>query len=411
LWHPVYWVSGVLKAITALISLTTFILLLKITPAILAIPSQDELKRVNRQLNSVLESTSVSVIALDSDWRIHYINGNAKALLKVGSGVIGTKMWDAFPEQQLTTREKMVQVMKTRQPISLEAYYAPLDLSTNAQVHPWENGGVTLFFTDISEQKRLERELDKERALREQRIEALAHMAGGLAHEISNPLGIIHARASDLAELAVEDAAIPSVDVLKACNSIVKTSDRAMRILRGLRMFAREGSRDPMQTAQVAPLVEQTVDLVRTRYENHGISLEVVLPRDLPTIECREVQIGQVLLNLLNNAFDAIDASPGSGRWVKVQATVRPHTQGAQDQILIDVIDGGPGVAEEHRAHLMEAFFTTKPVGAGIGVGLSLSQAIAQDHGGSLELTDVDSHTCFRLTLPLHPGQLNGVAA
>jgi signal transduction histidine kinase len=59
----------------------------------------------------------------------------------------------------------------------------------------------------------------------------------------------------------------------------------------------------------------------------------------------------------------------------------------------------------------MEAFFTTKPVGAGIGVGLSLSRAIAQDHNGSLELTDVDGHTCFRLTLPLGPELQNGVTA
>ncbi|CAN5421410.1 hypothetical protein BH10ACI4_BH10ACI4_05440 [soil metagenome] len=411
LWYPIYWISGTFKAITAVISLITFVLLLKLTPDILAIPSQRELRRANRQLNSVLESTSVCVIALDTDWRINYINRNARALLNVSESVIGTTMWDAIPNQLADTREKMMGVMSTRTPVSFEGYYPPLDLSTNAQIHPWEDGGITLFFTDISEQKRLQRELDKERALREQRIEALAQMAGGLAHEISNPLGIIHARASDLAEVALENDTLPSATVTAACTSIVKTSDRAMRILRGLRMFAREGSRDPMQTAQVGPLVEQTVDLVRARYETQGIALDVSLPADLPTIQCREVQIGQVLLNLLNNAFDAIDSAPTSERWVRIQARVHPHTDGAQDQIIIDVVDGGPGVAEEHRAHLMQAFFTTKPVGAGIGVGLSLSQAIAQDHGGSLELTDVEGHTCFRLTLPLRPGQQNGVDA
>src|SRR5260370_13555438 len=108
--------------------------------------------------------------------------------------------------------------------------------------------------------------------------------------------------------------------------------------------------------------------------------LETSLPADLPPVECREVQIGQILLNLLNNAFDAIDAAPHSERWVKVCATSLPHSNGFPARMQIDVIDGGPGIAEEHHVHLMEPFFTTKPVGAGIGIGLSPSRANSQDH-------------------------------
>jgi C4-dicarboxylate-specific signal transduction histidine kinase len=279
------------------------------------------------------------------------------------------------------------------------------------RVHPAEDGGLTVFFDDISEQKRLQRELERERMLREQRIEALAHMAGGLAHEISNPLGIIHARANDLAEAAQDQTTLPAEVVLAACNSILNTSDRAIRILRGLRMFAREGSRDPMQTTDVGSLVKQTVDLVERRYETHGIALKTILPVALPLIKCREVQIGQVLLNLLNNAFDAIDSSEKSERWVTVQAEVRHSGESDAAMMVIEVIDGGPGVAPEHRPHLMEAFYTTKPVGAGIGVGLSLSQAIAHDHGGTLNLAEVDGHTCFQLTLPLNAAEEEGSAA
>jgi signal transduction histidine kinase len=71
--------------------------------------------------------------------------------------------------------------------------------------------------------------------------------------------------------------------------------------------------------------------------------------------------------------------------------------------VLIDVLDGGPGVSPENRARLMETFFTTKPRGAGIGIGLSVSQTIAQDHGGTLVLMDAEGPTCFRLTLPVLP--------
>ncbi len=92
-------------------------------------------------------------------------------------------------------------------------------------------------------------------------------MAGGLAHEISNPLGIIHARASDLAEMAQENATLNSADVAVACASIVKTSDRAMRILLASRMLVGEASRDPLQfMTTVASLVEQDHrNLVRAR--------------------------------------------------------------------------------------------------------------------------------------------------
>ncbi len=80
--------------------------------------------------------------------------------------------------------------------------------------------------------------------------------------------------------------------------------------------------------------------------------------------------------------------------------------------MIIDIIDSGPGVAEEHRAHLMEAFFTTKPLGGGMGVGLSLCKAIAEDHGGTLHLTDVDGHDLLPVDAARHhPAQQNGVAA
>ena len=339
------------------------------------------------------------------------MNRNAKNLLDKKGKALGQNFFDAYPDQQANSRTKYREVMATRRPATFESFYEPFELFTNVRLHPGDDGGLTVFFDDISEQKRLQRELDRERALREQRIEALAHMAGGLAHEISNPLGIIHARANDLAELAQQAEPLPAEVVSTACSSIVKTSERAIRILRGLRVLAREGATDPMHPTAVGALVEQTVELVHRRFETHGISLQTLVPPDLPLVPCREVQISQVLLNLLNNAFDAIDASSESERWVKVTASIHQESDANAPVLRIHVVDGGPGVAAEHKPHLMEAFFTTKAVGAGIGVGLSLSQAIAQDHGGMLELTDSEGHTCFRLTLPLSPEQEKDAAA
>jgi two-component system NtrC family sensor kinase len=406
LWQPVYWISGGLKAMTAVLSLATLALLVRLTPTILSIPRREDLSRVNRELSSVLEGTTMCVLAMNSEWTISYVNRNAKKILHAQGELLGRTLWDALPGQQAQPVELLRGVMTTREPTEYEAYYPPLDLSTSVRAHPAENGGVTIFFNDISEQKRLEKQLAVERSLREQRIEALAQMAGGLAHEISNPLGIIHARASDLAEMAQEGGSISNEAVMATCESIVKTSDRAIRILRGLRMFAREGAQDPMEWTSVAGLIEQTVDLVHVRYATNGIALNID-PITVPDILCREVQIGQILLNLLNNAFDAIESAGMKERWVRIRTL---HGNGS---VQIEVIDSGPGIAPEHREHLMQPFYTTKPVGAGMGVGLSLSRTIAQNHNGTLELGDMEGHTRFRLTLPTSasPGHGRGAAS
>lgn len=396
LWHPVYWISGCLKAITAAISLVTCVLLMRLTPTILAIPHREDMTRANRQLTAVLESTTMCVLAVDHEWKISYVNRNARNVLQGERNLLGLKMWEALPGMQMETVETLRTVMTSRKPAEYESYYSPLDLSTSVRALPSENGGLTLFFSDISKQRRLQQQLEVERALREQRIESLAQMAGGLAHEISNPLGIIHARASDLAELAQESDGIAPDVVTATCASIVKTSDRAIRILRGLRMFAREGASDPMEKTSVASLIEQAVDLVQTRFTTHAIQLDV-MPIKVPDIACREVQIGQIILNLLNNAFDAVDGAANRERWVRIQAN---H---GNEFVHIDVMDSGPGVAPEHREHLMQPFYTTKPMGTGMGIGLSLSRTIAQDHNGTLSLTEVKGHTCFRLSLPIVP--------
>ncbi len=412
LWRPVYWVSGGMKAVTAAISLTTFFVLIRLAPSIEALPSAKHLEIANQRLNNVLESMTACVFAVDHEWKMIYLNGNAKQRLKMTGDVLGKTMFEAFPGQRPDTIALLRETMQSRKPTEFESFYEPLDLYTTVNASPWGEGGMTVFFNDISEQKKLQRELDSEREMRERRIEALAHMAGGLAHEISNPLGIIHARASDLAEMLDDGRTPEPALVAESCASIVKTTDRAIRILSGLRLFARDGHSDPFEPASIADVVAQAVDLVQQRYATHGITLSVTLPKEPLWITCREVQIGQVLLSLLNNAFDAIcslqpAAVDADRRWVRLAVAA------TSTRVTVDVVDGGPGVPFEHRAHLMKPFFTTKPVGAGIGIGLNLSQAIAHDHGGSLLLASdsPDGPTCFRLTLPRASRAGDSVAA
>jgi C4-dicarboxylate-specific signal transduction histidine kinase len=223
-------------------------------------------------------------------------------------------------------------------------------------------------------------------------------MAGGLAHEISNPLAIIHGRATDLRDLSERTEALESVEVQKACDNILKTTNRATNILRGLRGFAREARHDPMEWASVSEIVDGCVELQEARFTRHEVEMRLDVPAEVPLLLCRETQVGQIVTNLLNNAFDAIVQAHSVERWVSL--SVKPVEAGVQ----IAVTDSGPGIEDHLKKHLMEPFFTTKEVGMGMGVGLSLSRAIAQDHGGSLTLSSESKRTRFELYLPIDAG-------
>ena len=242
---------------------------------------------------------------------------------------------------------------------------------------------------DLTERRRMHAQLEAS-----SRLSSLGMMAGGIAHEINNPLTIIHASASDLIDAAQEGEQLLREDVLRKCTRIRETANRIARIVKSLRHIAREGSQDEFFPAPVARIVEETLEMCRERFKVKSVTL--IVPEIDPslTVTCREVQIAQVLLNLLQNAFDAVADEAGK-RWVRLEVNTRGNALG------FAVSDSGPGVPPEFKSRIMEPFFTTKGVGKGIGLGLSLSTSIAEEHGGKLELIEEGGHTCFCLTLPM----------
>ena len=249
---------------------------------------------------------------------------------------------------------------------------------------------------DITERKDMEAQIEanKVQLVASARLSALGMMAGGVAHEINNPLGIIHALASDLRDMVKEEGSAPPELVARNSARIRETADRIARIVKSLRQISREGSRDKLYPTRVGKVMEATLAICRERFRANAV--ELILPQSVPdlNVSCREVQIEQILLNLLQNAFDAVAEQPG-GRWVRL------NIRSSEDSVVFSVTDSGPGIPEELRPHIMEPFFTTKPIGKGTGLGLSLSKSIAEEHGGKLEYSEDQGHTCFTLALPL----------
>jgi C4-dicarboxylate-specific signal transduction histidine kinase len=242
---------------------------------------------------------------------------------------------------------------------------------------------------DLTARKQIQAQLEASA-----RLSALGVMAGGVAHEVNSPLMIVHAAASDLLSAARDEGHISVDEVMTKAALIRGTAERIAKIIQSLRRIAREGSQDKLVPVRVARIVEDTLEVCQARFQANSVKL--LLPEDdlNQTIRCREVQIAQILLNLLTNGFDAVVDLKGE-KWVRLKVDQRGES------VAFSVVDSGPGIPEKLKSRIMDPFFTTKDVGKGSGLGLSLSRSIAEEHGGKLELTEEAGHTCFVLTLPL----------
>lgn len=234
---------------------------------------------------------------------------------------------------------------------------------------------------DITESKRIERLRNEERvkALGASKMNALGRMAAGIAHEINNPLTIVYGQAFQLRKFA-DQGLIETQDVRHIASQIEKMSLRIVGIISGLRTFAREGSSDPFAFVKLKSILDDTLSFCQRKMESEEINL--ILPEISQAVEvhCRSVQISQVLLNLLNNARDAVEGV--DGKEIKVEFVE------TNDHVGLAVSDNGSGLTEQTKSHLFEPFFSTKDIGKGTGLGLSVSKGIIESHKGQIVVED-----------------------
>lgn len=245
------------------------------------------------------------------------------------------------------------------------------------------------------------------RLIQASRLSSVGEMSAGIAHEINNPLAVIFGRATVLKSLVSREMKESQhlEKALSGIKTIERTAMRIATIIRGLKSFSRDGNSDPFELIEVDSLLADALDFCRNRFANSGIDLRVNGSAPGLKLECRPVQITQVILNLLNNAHDAVAASSQTDRWVTVDV------EAGIDHILISVTDSGPGIPIAVREKLMQPFFTTKPVGQGTGLGLSISHGLCVSHGGQLYLDSACERTRFVVSLPVRQQNENRVRA
>lgn len=245
--------------------------------------------------------------------------------------------------------------------------------------------GVAEDITLRKERERLLKE-QEEKIIVSSRLASLGEMAAGIAHEINNPLTIINGYISVLRKNLQQKGLGQDVEVNRRVDSIDSTVQRIAKIVKGLRSYAHGSHDGDMLQVSVDSIIDDTLAFCYDRFKNEGVKLVVRVEPGL-MIRCRPHQISQVLLNLLNNSFDAVMGV--ENRHVLVEA------QRAEHGVEISVTDSGPGVPFESREKIMQPFYTTKEVGKGVGLGLSISLGIMQAHGGKIYLDPRSPETRF----------------
>jgi C4-dicarboxylate-specific signal transduction histidine kinase len=223
------------------------------------------------------------------------------------------------------------------------------------------------------------------------KMSALGEMASGIAHEINNPLAIIQGHLSKMRTL-IEYDILDNKTLMESVQVSSKTVTRLGKIVEGLRSFARDGEGDPFEKVELFQIVNETLSLCQERFSNHNIKMNVHPISRSILLECRQVEISQVLLNILSNAFDAVvDCSE---RWVDLKFLDRPN------EVEIRIMDSGRPISNEIRQKMFQPFFTTKIIGKGTGLGLSISKGIIEGHHGTVKLADGGENTEFVIRLP-----------
>lgn len=238
------------------------------------------------------------------------------------------------------------------------------------------------------------KQIDDQKAIliQKSKLASLGQMAGGIAHEINTPLSIINMKL-DQALDRISEKDYSEEYMIDSINVVLKTTDRIAKIVRGLKFFAREGTNLPKHNVLMDSIIDNTMGLCSEKMAQDKIHFEIIKNYESTmTIDCRPVEISQVMLNLLNNSHDAIMEKPD--RWIKLTVS------DLGESVEISVTDCGAGIPGDIQDKILQPFFTTKEVGKGTGLGLSISHGIVQAHSGKFFIDNTSVNTKFTFVIP-----------
>jgi signal transduction histidine kinase len=222
--------------------------------------------------------------------------------------------------------------------------------------------------------------------VRSEKLAAMGQLVAGVAHELNNPLTSIVGYSELIADEVQEPGSRQKLD------KMMREAQRMRRIIENLLRFARQNSLEK-RSANLEAMLNDVLSLREYHIRSHGVAVQMEVEPELPQVAVDEDQFKQILLNLLNNAIDALEGER--------EKRIQIHALRRNDRVVLHFDDSGPGFSEPHR--VFDPFYTTKPVGKGTGLGLSICYGIVKEHGGEIHAVNLQPRGArIAMELPLY---------
>jgi PAS domain S-box-containing protein len=358
------------------------------------------LRESEEKLARILNSIPDMIIVLDKDMNISWSNHIAVELLD--SDPVGKKCFEVFDRgkdqcEACNVQKCFEEGLNDEHELEfIRPDGARMDLWCTASVATRSEDGVPksviVVYRDITEKKLLQAE-----TARACQLASVGELAAGVAHEINNPLnGIINC-----AQILIDGDAL-SGEQAEISQRILKAGNRIAMIVRNLLSFARNPEEAP-ELISIQSVLSDSLDLTEAQLRNDGIALSVDVPDALPPVKVRAHQLQQVFLNILSNARYALNQKfPAADDKKAIEIMGDLQDANGKRYARLIFIDAGTGISADVLERICDPFFSTKPVGEGTGLGLSVSQAIVCDHGGRLYFDSVEGeYTKVIVDLPV----------
>lgn len=407
LWHPTYWLSGTIKAITAIISFATAITLVDLIPQALALPSPAQLTLANQLLESEIVERKLAEVALQK--------AKSELEIKVDERTAELKSQTQELEQTLS------ELQKAKQELEIRVEERTTELKSQTQE----------LEQTLSELKQAQSKL-----IHSEKMSSLGQLVAGVAHEINNPINFIYGNltpareyADDLLELVAfypqqYPNPLPPVqekldgidfdfireDLPKILTSMKNGADRILGIVKSLRIFSRIDEAE-LKSVDIHEGIDSTLMILQCRLKpKPGLcSIQVIKEYgNLPNIECYPGQLNQVFMNIIANAIDALEEAISrellTGNKREEPPAIKISTRVLEKKVVeIRISNNGLEITASAMKQLFNPFFTTKSVGKGTGLGLSIAyQIITQRHQGELQcISEPGKGAEFIIKIPL----------
>jgi len=363
----------------------------------------DNQQRLKKYNEDIIAQSPVGIIVIDSNYNLVTINDASLAIFQVNkcdikladNGTPGSRFLDLIPDATYNRWQKMIEaVLASGHDFKDDRYFHDTGFEekvlsikiSSINSLPGNRNGVILVIEDITEKIILEKYV-----ILSEKLVAKGEMAASIGHELNNYLGII----SNNAELIQVNLQRNQFDkALKNSHQVIDHIGRMKRFTDGLMDFSKMETE--MVLFDIKTLVENLLFSIKSHKRYKNIKLDPTFSSDLPEAFIDVGQIQQVLLNLLNNAADAMEDTENP------HITLDCRYDKALDQFVINVTDNGSGMGEEVSSRIFENHFTTKKVGHGIG--LANTRKIIHNHGGEISVqSEENKGTTFTVTLPRQP--------